>query len=248
MNTELIVATVSGAVALVSAAYSSQANRRNSLLASDLERQEAEYHRALERQDAMSRFRDPLLWAAFDFQSRLFNIAHGGFLRIYFTDPHDRQYAIRSTLHVLAEYLGWVEILRRRIYFLDLGNQQANRQVVALLTHIGTVLNSDSYPDRHFHLLRSNQRAIGELVMRDGEESCMGYAEFSARMKSDPEFSAWFARLSDSIAELAVIPGRHPRLVDLQVALMDLIDFLDPEQERFPQKRRFRTTIDGQLY
>ena len=58
MNTELIVATVSGAVVLVSAAYSSQANRRNSLLASDLEEQEVEYHRTLERQDAMSRFRD----------------------------------------------------------------------------------------------------------------------------------------------------------------------------------------------
>ena len=29
---------------------------------------------------------------------------------------------------------------------------------------------------------------------------------------------------------------------------MDLIDFLDPEQERFPQKRRFRTTTQSELY
>ncbi|WP_159058754.1 hypothetical protein [Streptomyces caeruleatus] len=248
MKTELLVATLSGAAALVSAVYSSQANKKNSLLADDLERQKAEHNRVLERQDAMSRFRDPLLWAAFDFQSRLFNILRGGFLRIYFTQSHDRQYAVRSTLHVLAEYLGWVEMLRRRIYFLDLGNQEANRQIVALFTRIGTVLNSDGYPDRHFHLLRSEQRAIGELVMKDGKDDCMGYAEFCARLESDPEFAGWFARLSDSIAELASLPGRHPRLVDLQVALMDLIDFLDPEQERFPRKRRFRTTTEGQLY
>ncbi|PTH87716.1 hypothetical protein C9J60_12385 [Streptomyces sp. A244] len=196
----------------------------------------------------MSRFRDPLLWAAFDFQSRLFNIVDGAFLRVYFSAPHDREYAIRSTLHVLAEYLGWVEILRRRIFFLDLGNKEANRRIVALLTRIGTVLNGDGYPDRHFQLFRSDQRAIGELVIKGSKDDCMGYAEFCERLESDPEFANWFVRLSNSITELAVLPGRHPRLVDLQVALMDLIDFLDPEQERFPQKRRFRTTAEGQLY
>jgi hypothetical protein len=248
MKTELLVAILSGTAALVSAAYSAQANRKNSLLANDLERQKVEHHRLLERQDAMSRFRDPLLWAAFDFQSRLFNIINGHFLRVYFTEPHDRQYAIRSTLHVLAEYLGWVEILRRRIFFLDLGNKESNRQIVALLTRIGSVLNTDAYPDRHFQLFRSDQRAIGELVIRDGKDDCIGYAEFCERLESDPEFANWFVRLSNSIAELAVIPGRNSRLVDLQVALMDLIDFLDPEQERFPQKRRFRTTAEGQLY
>ncbi|MCX4988571.1 MULTISPECIES: hypothetical protein [unclassified Streptomyces] len=248
MNTELLVATLSGIVALVSAAYSTQANRKNSLLANDLERQKVEHRRALERQDVMSRFRDPLLWAAFDFQSRLFNIVNGYFLRIHFTESRDRQYAIRSTLHVLAEYLGWVEILRHRIYFLDLGNKEANRQLVALSTRIGAVLNSDGYPDRHFQLFRSDQRAIGELVIADDKDHCMGYAEFCTRLESDPEFADWFARLSASVTELASIPGRHPRLVDLQVALMDLIDFLDPEQERFPQKRRFRTTTEGQLY
>ncbi|MFJ4536077.1 hypothetical protein ACIP39_08880 [Streptomyces tibetensis] len=247
MRTELLVAALSGAAAVLSAAYSAQANRKNSLLADALERQKSEHHRLLERQDAMSRFRDPLLWAAFDLQSRLFNIVSGHFLRVYFTQSHDRQYAIRSTLHVLAEYLGWVEILRRRIYFLDLGNREANRQIVALLMRVGSVLNSDSYPDRHFQLFRSDQRAIGELAMSRGKNDCMGYAEFCARLDSDAEFADWFTRLSDSIVELASLPGRHTRLVDLQVALMDLIDFLDPDQERFPQKRRFRTTATGRL-
>ncbi|WP_274562415.1 hypothetical protein [Streptomyces spiramyceticus] len=242
MNTELIIASLSGAVALVSVAYSSQANRKNSFLRDDLDRQAAERNRMLERQDAMSRFRDPLLWAAFDFQSRLYNIVGQGFLRVYFVHPHDQLYAVRSTLHVLAEYLGWVEILRRRIYFLDLGNKDANRRIVALLARIGSVLNDDAYPDQHFQLFRSDQRAIGELVIKEGEDadSCIGYAEFCARLESDPGFATWFTRLSDSIAALASREGRHPRLIELQVALMDLIDFLDPEQERFPQKRRFR--------
>ncbi|MFK0022858.1 hypothetical protein [Streptomyces sp. NPDC090798] len=242
MNTELIVASLSGVVALASVAYSSQANRKNSLLEDELERQKVERARMLERQDVMSRVRDPLLWAAFDFQSRLYNIAAQGFLRVHFVQARDQQYAVRSTLYVLAEYLGWVEILRRRIFFLDLGNQESNRQIVRLFTRISNVLNDDAYPDRHFRLFRSDQRAIGELVIRgdNDADSCIGYAEFCARLESDSGFAAWFASLSDSVAELASLPGRHPRLVDLQVALMDLIDFLDPQQERFPQKSRFR--------
>ncbi|MEU6303525.1 hypothetical protein [Streptomyces chartreusis] len=125
MKTELIVASLSGVAALASVAYSAQANRKNSLLQDELTRQQAEHDRIRERQDVMSRFRDPLLWAAFDLQPRLFNIIGQGFLRVYFSEPQDRRYAVCSTLHVLAEYLGWVEILRRRISFLDLGNQEA---------------------------------------------------------------------------------------------------------------------------
>ncbi|MDD9380517.1 hypothetical protein M8Z33_28465 [Streptomyces sp. ZAF1911] len=247
MNTELLVASLSGVVGLASVAYSARVNRMSSLLRDDLERQAGERRRLQERQDVMSRYRDPLLWAAFDFQSRLFNIAGQGFLRVHFVQPHERLYAVRSTLHVLAEYLGWVEILRRRIYFLDLGNQEANRRVVALFTRIGNVLNDDAYPDTHFQLFRSEQRAIGELVITEDEEAdrCIGYAEFCARLESDPEFAAWFSRLSDSVVTLASLPGRHPRLVDLQVALMDLIDHLDPQRDRFPQKRRFRLNHVG---
>ncbi|MGW7455280.1 hypothetical protein [Streptomyces sp. NPDC054787] len=247
MNTELIIASISGFVALASVAYSARVNKFNSFLRGDLERQSAERHRMQERQDVMSRYRDPLLWAAFDFQSRLFNIAGQAFLRVHFVQPHDQVYAVRSTLHVLAEYLGWVEILRRHIYFLDLGNQEANRRVVELFTRIGNVLNDDTYPDAHFQIFRSDQRAIGELVLADAKEAdrCIGYAEFCARLESDPKFAAWFSRLSDSVVKLASLPGRHPRLVDLQVALMDLIDHLDPERERFPQKRRFRLNHIG---
>ncbi|MFD3542927.1 hypothetical protein ACFWUQ_26020 [Streptomyces sp. NPDC058662] len=242
MRTELIVAFLSGLVALVSVTYSAQANRKSALLKNELERQAAETLRDLERQDAMGRYRDPLLWAAFDLQSRLYNIAGQGFLRVHFVQPHEQLYAVRSTLYVLAEYLGWVEILRRRIYFLDLGNREANRHIVTLLARISNVLNDDTYADTHLQLFRSDQRGIGELVITDDRDaaSCIGYAEFCSQLESDRRFAAWFTRLSDSVAQLASLEGRHPRVVDLQVALMDLIDFLDPEQERFPQQRRFR--------
>lgn len=192
MNTELVVASVSGGVALLSALISVRASRRQVLLSAELD-----------RRDVMSRRRDPLLWAAFDLQSRLHNIVERGFLPFCYEGEtgRDREYARRSTLHVLGEYLGQVEILRRRIQFLDLGKRRHNRAVVERLTAIATVLNEDGgYGDRHFRIFRSDQRALGEIMIKEDGESCLGYAEFCRRLEDDPEFAAWFQPLLESLA------------------------------------------------
>lgn len=68
-------------------------------------------------------------------------------------------------MRVLGEYLGQVEILRRRIQFLDLGKRR-HRAVVERFTAIATVLNEDG-------------------------ESRLGYAELCWRLEGEPEFAAW---------------------------------------------------------
>ncbi|MFE1313625.1 hypothetical protein [Streptomyces sp. NPDC058755] len=135
MSTELLVASLSGAVALVSVLISTRGARKQALLTAELE-----------QRDVMARHRDPLLWAAFDLQSRLFNIVDRRFLLAYYANGSERKraYASRSTLHVLAEYLGQVELLRRRIQFLDLGNRHVNRTIVGHLMTISNVLNDDA--------------------------------------------------------------------------------------------------------
>ncbi|MFI9601487.1 hypothetical protein ACIHCX_16745 [Streptomyces sp. NPDC052043] len=245
MNTELVVASVSGAVALSSVLLSSRFSRKQTLLAAQLERQGAEQLKLAEHQDLMSQRRDPLLWAAYDFQSRLINIVDREFLNVYYVHGHDRDraYALRSTLHVTADYLGQVELLRRKIQFLDLGNRESSRTVVRHLTAISNVLNSDDYDDPHFRVFRSNQRALGELMISDGNDRCLGYAEFCRRLDTDADFASWFEPLSDGIRELASWTRPHPRLVQLQVSLMDLIDFLDPDADRFPDHRRSRLSL-----
>jgi hypothetical protein len=63
---------------------------------------------------------------------------------------------------------------------------------------------------------------------------CVGYASFVEK-GTDPEFSKWFERLGKAIDEL---PGQRPdRLIAVQHALVDLIDFLDPRHERFGRDR-----------
>jgi hypothetical protein len=101
--------------------------------------------------DLMGRYRDPLLWAVHDLRSRIRAILDDGFLERYLIRAEDpiltsgdafmRPYARRHTVFVLAQYLGWVEILRRDVGFLDLGDRRRNRQLVELLSVVRRVLS-----------------------------------------------------------------------------------------------------------
>lgn len=197
--------------------------------------------------DLMARYRDPMLWAAFDLRSRLFNIVANSFLRREReAGGREWEYAQNNTLFVIAEYLGWVEILRRGIQFLDVGDDERNRQLVQLIHDITRVFARSNLDDAAFCMYRGEQRAIGELMIskdrvQDGEFDCMGYAAFCSRLESDEEFARWFKGLRVSIEEFAARDvARTDRLVALQNRLTDLIDFLDPEAVRFPSRRRDR--------
>ncbi|MFF2410423.1 hypothetical protein [Streptomyces sp. NPDC058092] len=147
MSAELVVACIWGVVALAGVALSGRATRKQALMSAELAHRSAGRARSEQRQDVMSRYHGSLLRAAFDLQSRLENIAvrDVGFLTTHQAggSPHEREYARRSTLFVLAEYPGRVEIIRLRIRFLDLGDREDNRGMVALLLGTGKILNSD---------------------------------------------------------------------------------------------------------
>ncbi|WP_406387969.1 hypothetical protein [Streptomyces sp. NBC_00887] len=251
MSVELVVALSSALVALSTAGMSAWWARRQSLLAAELDQQSAERLRQANRLDAMSRYRDPLLWSAFDLQTRIYNLAGGAsptgirFLAQFHEggSPRQRRYSLYSTLHRVAEYMGWVEIMRTHIQFLDLGTHEDNRVIMNHIFTISSVFTSGDYEDEHLRIFRSDQRALGELMIRrEGDAvDCIGYAEFCARMEQDDTFQAWFEELSQSLQELAGHDGPLPRLLDLRDALLALINHLDPKHERFPA--RFKSSL-----
>jgi hypothetical protein len=205
--------------------------------------------------DLVARYRDPLLWAAFDLRSRLFNIVAKDFLRVCREGDEDEwNYAQTSTLFVIAEYLGWVEILRRSVQFLDLGDDSRNRRLVSLFRSVDRAFSSVKLNDAALRLHRGEQRAIGELMLSSGRAQldgpeCIGYATFCARLEENERFASWFKRLRLSIEDLAARDvARTERLVDLQNRLMDLIDFLDPDAVRFPSRRRDRLFMEPPLH
>ena len=200
-----------------------------------------------ESMDAMARYRDPLLWAAFELRRRTYGIAENDQLRRSLeSGGRDWEYAQNNTMFVVAQYLCWVEILRRGIRFLDLGDDARNRRLVQLIHAITGSFASMKFTDTTLRLYRGDQRAIGESMIlpagpRGEDYDCMGYAAFTRRLANDPEFAAWFEPLRTGLAELArADSARTDRLVALHNQISDLVDFLDPRALRFPSQQRDR--------
>jgi hypothetical protein len=211
--------------------------------------------RSWEQRTYMDRYGASLAWAAFDLQTRLYNILNGhvvdegpargsGFLTSFLTRGTAREadFVRRSTVFVLAEYLGWVEILRRDVQFLDLGRSRLNTRVMLQISRIGASLSAIDPVSNELRLFRAQQRAVGELMIHpDGEPGrrrCLGYAEFCAKLEDDSDFAGWFAVMLADVDRLAANTAPAvPRLQDVQTQLIALIDLLDPKKTRFPQFR-----------
>lgn len=247
MSIDLAVSLISAAAALGSVVLTALLGARTAegrlQLQAEIEEQRATRVKQEDRLDLMNRVRLPLLWAAFDLQSRIYNIEAQGFLAVYLLHgtPEQRTYARRNTVYLFAQYLAWVEIIRRGVYFLDLGNKQENRELVNQFSRISGILTSDGFPDLLFCIFRGDQRAIGEIMLETlpgGELSCIGYADFCTKSDAEPRFAQWFMRLSKDIDQLAEGDQGNPRLLILQNSLIDLINLLDPESIRFPDRHR----------
>jgi hypothetical protein len=264
-TTAIIIAGISGAVSVAAAAgvewsrrrTASQLERLQSEQAKELERLRSEQAKELEefkdrltrRHEAtakadeaarlVAKYRDPLLRSAFDLQSRIWNVYEGGF-----RGRRDPEYFRLNTLFLLAELLGWLEIIRREMQFLDLGAVDATKELGLKISHVEGVLASTRSLRDDYYVYRGQQRAIGELMLNriNGDPTgrryeCMGYAAFVAA-QSDPQFAKWFTRLGDKFERL---PDEKPvRLATMQNALIDLIDLLDPACERYQHKHRQR--------
>jgi hypothetical protein len=211
----------------------------------------------------MDRYGACLAWAAFDLQTRLFNILHGhavdqdptpraGFMTTFLTrgTAPEAEFVRRSTVFVLAEYLGWVEILRRDIRFLDLGRNRVNTRIMLQISRIGASLARIDPAGGELRLFRVQQRAVGELMVHPGGEPgqrrCLGYVEFCRKLDHDAGFAGWFEILLADVDRLAANTAPAvTRLRDVQVQLVALIDLLDPKRARFPQ---FRAAFDGDTH
>jgi hypothetical protein len=228
--------------AVASGALASRANKQ----AHELDRRRRLDTRTEDLERIVHQYRDPLLDAAQALQSRIFNILAQNYLGkfLHCGDADEERYARDYTVFVLAEYLCWVEIVRRELRFLDLGDVVRNRDLLAQLYTIQLTIQHDKAPPR-LRVFRGKQRAIAELMMvptgaADGPRSeCRGFAAFSRALDDDPVFAAWFAPLHADVQQLVGAgPEEHARLVLLQRQLIELIDFLDPEHTRLPTPHR----------
>lgn len=200
--------------------------------------------------DLVARDRDPLLWAAFDLRTMLYSAVELGVLHTYAQEQDERSRTQLSwSVFTVCQYLGWVEIFRRGIPFIDLGHDKHNQRLFSHIHAVTRAFSSNHLNGEELLLLRGEQRAIGEVMTlapgsRTEPADCIAFTAFHARLASEPDFASWIKSVQDSIEKLAALESaRTERVTVLQNRLSELIDFLDPEQVRFPSRLRDRLAL-----
>lgn len=226
MNADVVIALVGVAGVVLGGVVGLYGQARS---ASQARRREAEA--------VLAKYQEPLVHAAYELQSRLYNILELSFLQKYYIrgDEAQRDYAVRNTVYVVGQYFGWSEILRREIQFLSYSDSNRTRVVADCQRGILEKFQSDKgHLGRPFQIWRGEQRAIGELMIDPDATpvQCIGYAAFT--QNDLPASLPWFRRLEADIEEIATTP--NPRLVELQHALVDLVRELDQDEIRYPDE------------
>ncbi|MCP1272506.1 hypothetical protein NKW43_02280 [Gluconobacter albidus] len=200
-----------------------------------------------ERKQKNSIYSEPLVHAAFDLQSRIFNIFEQGFTKKYYLNGDDRskEYYVENTSFLVAQLLCWFEITRQELFFIELNKKQHTQKLIHLQDKIHTTWGTDKaeYCDT-LRIFAGEQRAIGEnLVFQKKERSmCMGYAQF---MESFPQGkNEQIDILRSEVVSLAYnIETARKRMINIQNYLIDILDLLDPECIRFPADSRKKINI-----
>jgi hypothetical protein len=242
ISPEVIAALVAAAAAVLSSLLAIWGQVRVLRLTTAHERDKRQEDKRDEVERVMSRFREPLIRAAYDLQSRLYNIVAQGLLVVYWVNgtKEERDYVSNNTLFLVAQFFGWNEIIRREVQFLDLGDQVQTRRLSELQDNIVHLCLSDRY-GRDFRVFAGDQRAIGERMIRKSSRGleCFGYADFVDTIRQQPTRIPQLDSLRQSIEDLAQSTSpQYARLCFLQNALIDLLDFLDPRHMRYPKERR----------
>lgn len=199
---------------------------------------------SLQRQKEVAVYTEPLARAAYDLQSRLWNILRGGFLHAYLANGTEqtREYAVNNTVYLLAQYLCWMEIARRELQFIDLGEDEKTRLLLATQDKIYRLWGTSKFPPP-LRIFAGDQRALGEALIETSSRglTCMGYGAFLSK------YTPGTHKLIDSLrADMTTLPGNldrvRGRLIEVQHALIDILDILDPDKIRFPVSDRTKFT------
>ncbi|MCG8311863.1 MAG: hypothetical protein MI976_01490 [Pseudomonadales bacterium] len=201
--------------------------------------------RTIEYELVMKRYKGPLLHAVYDLQSRLYNIIVQGLVNVYYTNGNDseKEYVVNNTVFVIAQYFAWTEIIRREIQFIDFRDLRQTRELSELRDNVYGLWQTDGFDDP-FRIWAGEQRAIGELMIENlnDRSSCIGYATFLKKLEDNTE--PLFKKLQKDVESLAIAgTDSYPRLQAVQNALIDILDYLDPEYIRFPKDRRSYATV-----
>lgn len=109
-------------------------------------------------------------------------------------DVYFRKYKLVSAIYRLCAFLGWLELYRQEIVFLDSGKSDLNNKLESCLHNIrddladGKLNNADDWMDWSDALLfREEQRAIGEAMIPEAGNTkvIIGYGKFCELLNAE---------------------------------------------------------------
>lgn len=224
------------------------AHRREEMLASV--RQQAQ-DRAYFR-DVVNLAQEPLLYAASDLQSRIYNVLEGGFIDAYADSDKERHRTnvTEYTAFLFGQYFGWAEAIRQGVLLGEVarssprsGETNNTTSIAAVIREVNDTLRTDDH-GREFMMFSSEQHAIGELMLSwqnvngISVPSVERYASFAHRYRTESAFRAWFESIEEGMLETEDRLVRQ-RLTLVQHHLVSLMDVLDPENRIY--KKRAKT-------
>ena len=94
----------------------------------------------------------------------------------------EKKYAIENTAFQIAKYFCWVELVNKKIIFINLGKDGETRKIQGLLDKIIVRCGSDRYDYKNpyepvtLRVFAGDQRGIGEALIAN--DDCIGYNQF----------------------------------------------------------------------
>ena len=202
------------------------------------------------------KYRDPIILAARELCIRLHNILED-FPPSFLTsevlrssptkqtdnsteDPYFRKHMLTSTSYRVCAFLGWIELYRQELVFLDSGRAEHTRALEKCIDSIrgdfadgqlNTADNWEEWTDNP--IAREELRAIGEVMLvRSADGSgIMGYAQFCEQLETREKtsFQRWVATTNNLLLDLEDDGAdfRKVRSQRLVGHLLDLLELLD---------------------
>jgi hypothetical protein len=224
----ILATIVSAVLAVRQTRMAERLARVNADLDAEVNRRSALFERELRAEAVLMQYREPLAAAAFDLQSRLYNILELDFFEKFGAGHARRELAETTTLFRMAQFFGWTEILRREIQFLSFPDDSETTRVIELQGKIASAFLTSNQGEV-LMVWGDEQRAIGERMIVEEHDKilCMGYARFR------DEYEARFAADCEQLRAEFQQAGAEARLRELQHLLCDLVETLDTRRVRY---------------
>ncbi|MEV8083539.1 hypothetical protein [Pseudarthrobacter oxydans] len=201
-----------------------------------LDTEKAHHERHLNAKAQLDSLREPLLLAAKDLQTRIYNIRNKNFFfYLNSEDDHRRDVALLGTLHRFATYWAVQEFLYSRTNLLRFESDPDTREVVEDVERLARTFASDSSAGLNLIFWREEQRAVADLMVdlssADPMPTVAGFATFRRRYREDlrretPEdLALWLGRFAQDL-QVPTIAQNH-RLKELDKDLDALVKALE---------------------